>query len=173
MRLRVIAIAVLLPLVVNSAENRETVTEVVAGATVQQMRNAPHEWGSGAAGFAKRVGSGFGTHFLKIGIAHPVAALRHEELGYHRLGRGGAGPRLKYALLSTVITRKTTTGRPTAAVGRISGAAGSSFISHLWMPARLHTVSAGVSSTGISLGVDAGTHVVQEFWPEIRHPHKR
>jgi len=30
----------------------------------------------------------------------------------------------------------------------------------------------GFASGGITLGVDAGMHVIREFWPEIRHPHK-
>jgi hypothetical protein len=109
---------------------------------------------------------------VKNTIEFGVASLRHEEMGYRPSGRQGFGPRLKYALLSTVITRKTTTGDQTVATGRISGDIGGGFISRLWQPVRLHTVASGVSTSGILLGVDAGTHVVREFWPEIRHPHK-
>ena len=47
------------------------------------------------------------------------------------------------------------------------------FVSRLWQPARLHTVSSGLSSSGISLGADAASNVVREFWPEIRHPRRR
>ncbi len=141
-----------------------------ASAGVQHLRNSPHEWGQGIGGFGKRVASGFGQHVIKNSIQYPVAAIRHEELGYRPSGKKGFGPRLGYALSSTVVTHKTTNGKKTVAAGRISGAVGSGFISRAWQPARLHTVSSGAASAGVMLGVDAGNNVVREFWPEIRHP---
>lgn len=141
-------------------------------AAIQQLRNSPHEWGGGITGFGRRLASAFGTHVVKNTIEFGVASIRHEELGYRPSEKTGFGPRLKYALLSTVVTHKTTTGKPTAAVGRISGAFGSGLVSRLWQPARLRTIGSGVASGGIVLGVDAGTHVAREFWPEIRHPHR-
>ena len=141
-----------------------------AGAGIQQLRNSPREWHGGIAGFGKRLGSAIGQHVIKNTIEFGVASVRHEELGYHPSGKKGFGPRLKYALVSTVVTRKTTTGQRTPAVGRISGAFGSGMISRVWQPARLRTVSSGLASGGIMLGADAGAHVVREFWPEIRHP---
>jgi hypothetical protein len=143
------------------------------GAGILEANNSPHEWGRGIAGAGKRVGSVFGKHVIKGAIQTTVAKVRHEQLGYTPSGKKGFGPRVKYALLSTVVTRKTTTGKKTVASGRISGAFGAGFISRLWMPARLHTVSSGISSSGISLGVDAGMNVTREFWPEIRHPRKK
>jgi hypothetical protein len=142
----------------------------VAGAGIQQARNNPREWGGGFSGFGKRLASGFGEHVVKGTIEFGVATVRHEELGYRPSNRQGFGPRLKYALASTVVTHKTTTGKPTFASGRVSGAFGSGFISRSWMPARFHTVASGAATGGILLGVDAGTHVAKEFWPEIRHP---
>jgi len=121
-------------------------------------------------GFGKRLGSAFAKHVVKNVIQYPVAHFRHEELGYHPSGKHGFGPRLKYALVSTVITRKTTTGRRTVAAGEISGAVGSGLVSRLWQPARLHTLSSGFASGGITLGADAGLNVAKEFWPRNRHP---
>ena len=144
-----------------------------AGAAIQQARNNPREWGRGGAGFGKRLASGFGEHVIKGTIEFGVASVRHEELGYRPSGKQGFGPRLKYALTSTVVTHKTTTGQKTFASGRVSGALGSGFISRLWMPARFHTISSGIATGGVLLGVDAGTHVAREFWPEIRHPQRR
>jgi hypothetical protein len=174
MRIKVtVTMCLIFALAVEGAESKAGLAEVAAGAGVQHARNTPHEWGSGIAGFGKRLGSAFGTHFVKVGIQLPVAAIRHEAVGYRPLRAGGFRPRLKHALLSTVVTRKTTTGKQTVALGRISGTVGSGFISRLWQPARLRTVSSGISSSGTTFGVDAGRHVVQEFWPEIRHPLKR
>jgi hypothetical protein len=142
-----------------------------AGAGINQATNTPHEWGQGAAGFGKRLGSAFAKHLVHKAIEYPVARLLHEELGYQRSGQHGVRRRLRYALLATVITHKTTTGRKTVAVDEIAGAFGSGLISRLWQPASVRAASYGFLSGGITLGVDAGTNVLREFWPEIRHPH--
>jgi hypothetical protein len=147
--------------------------KAAAGAGIAQAKGTPYEWGGGVQGYAKRFGSAFGKHLVKGSIQYGVARLRHEELGYRPSGKQGAGPRLRYALLRTVITRKTTTGASTFSAGEISGVVGSGLISRLWQPASLHTVASGFGSAGISLGADAGYNVVREFWPEIRHPRRR
>jgi hypothetical protein len=144
-----------------------------AGALIQQARNVPHEWHRSGSGLAKRFGSALGEHVIKSTVEFGVATARHEALGYQPSGQHGFGSRLKYALVSTVMTHKTTTGKKTVASGRISGVVTSGFVSRLWQPARLHTVSSGIATSGVLLGVDAGSNVVREFWPEIRHPHRQ
>jgi hypothetical protein len=141
----------------------------VAGATINQSRNVPSEWGKGASGFGKRFASSFGTHIVNNTIRYSVARLRHEELSYTPSGKQGFGPRLKYALESTVITHKTTTGNKTVATGNISGAFGSGLISRAWQPASTGTLAGGLSSGGITLGITASTHVAREFWPHHHH----
>jgi len=141
-----------------------------AGAAVNQATDTPSEWGRGAAGFGRRIAAAFGKHIVHKGIQYPVSKLLHEEFGYRRSNKQGFVPRVGAALRATVITRKTTTEKPTLAVGEISGAFGSGLISRLWQPASVRTVGIGFASGAITLGVDAGANVVKEFWPEIRHP---
>jgi hypothetical protein len=155
-----------------SAVGPGAVARAAAGAAITQGTNTPSEWGQGAEGFGKRLGSAFAKHVVKNAIQYPVATLRHEALGYERSNQTRFAPRLRHALLATVITRKTTTGKKTVAAGEISGAIGSGLISRLWQPASVRTLSAGFTSGGITLAVDAGTNVLREFWPEIRHPHR-
>ncbi len=76
-----------------------------------------------------------------------------------------------YALEAVVITHKTTDHSKTLHAAELSGAFGAGFISRLWQPASTRTIAAGFSSAGLTLGIDAGTNVLHEFWPEIRHPH--
>lgn len=140
------------------------IAPTLGGAAVRQLRNSPHEWGRGASGFGKRVGSSFGTNVIKHSIEFPIAAARHEDLHYHRSGQKGFGPRLRHALVSTVITRKTTTGRKTVASGRISGAVGSGIVASAWQPAGL-SVAGGAATGGIMLGGTAAANVAREFWP--------
>jgi len=141
------------------------------GAAVNQANNTPSEWGQGGAGFGKRLGSAIGKHLVKKGIQYPVAKLFHEELHYQRSEETGFGPRLKYALVNTVMTHKTTTGQSTISKSELAGAFGSGLISRLWQPASVRTLSAGFTSGGITIAIDAAGNVVKEFWPEIRHPH--
>jgi hypothetical protein len=142
------------------------------GAAVNQANDTPHEWGQGAAGFGRRFASAFGKHIVHKTIQYPISKLLHEELSYHPSGKTGFGPRLKSALLGSVIRHKTTTGKSTLAVGEITGAIGSGLISRLWQPASTASMATGFASGGITLGVDTGMNVVKEFWPEIRHPHQ-
>ncbi|MEP6533939.1 MAG: hypothetical protein ABJF23_01375 [Bryobacteraceae bacterium] len=137
------------------------------------IKNSPHEWGRGIGALGKRVGSSFGILVIKNSVQFSVGYLRHEEFGYQPSGKEGFKPRLAYALLSTVRTRDTRTHTRKWATGRVSGVLASGMLSRLWQPVRLRTVSSGFSSAGISLGVDAGTNVLREFWPEIRHPHRK
>src|SRR4051794_554171 len=81
--------------------NKHAIAGSVAGAGVGQLRNSPHEWGQGVGGFAKRVGSSFGTHVVNATIQMGVAAVHHENLRYQRSNRHGFWPRTKYAVKST------------------------------------------------------------------------
>jgi hypothetical protein len=139
-------------------------------AAFNQIRRSPKEWPRNAAGFGKRLASGMATHVVKSSIQFGVAAARHEDLSYHRSEETRFAPRLEHALVSVVITKKTTTGKKTAASGRISGALGSGMISRAWMPASARTVAAGFTSAGIALAGDAAVNVAREFWP--RHKPK-
>jgi hypothetical protein len=141
-----------------------------AGGFDQALTN-PYEWGGGIEGFGRRFASALGTHVVRSTIHFTVGKLLHEELDYRASGKQGFGPRLKYALVSTVVTRKTTTHKRTVAVGEIAGITGSGFISRLWHPVAYHTVSSGFAATGVGFAVEAGMNVLHEFWPEIRHPH--
>jgi hypothetical protein len=111
-----------------------------------------------------------GTHVLNNTIKYSVAAARHEDLHYYPSTQKGFGPRLRHALVSTVVTRKTTTGKKTVAAGRISGAMGSGLISQAWMPAA--SVGSGVATGGITLGASAGANVAREFWPRKKRAAK-
>lgn len=133
-----------------------------------QIANSPREWSKGPDGAAKRFGAVFGKHVVKSSVKLSVAGLRHEDLKYHPCEQSGFGARMTYALVSTVVTRKTTNGSATVATARIAGAFSSGYVSELWLPERLHTVSNGLASGGVSLGINALTNIVREFVPQLR-----
>ena len=140
---------------------------------VQHLRNSPKQWGRGTAGFGKRVGSAFGTHAVKNTIAYGVAGVRHEDLHYYKSTDKRFSRRLRHALLSTVVTHKTSNGKRTMAAGKISGSMGAGLISRTWQPAVLHTASSGFATGGILLGGEAAANVAREFIPARRHRRKR
>lgn len=137
-------------------------------AGVNTLRNSPHEWGRGPAGFAKRVGSSMGQHVVKETIQFGVAAAHHENLHYQRSNLRGKWPRLKYAAKSTFIVPRTNKPGKTVALGRVSGNLGAGMVSRAWMPASAAGVGAGLASGGIGLGADVGANVAREFWPRHR-----
>jgi hypothetical protein len=149
------------------------IAPTLGGAAIREARNSPHQWGRGASGFGKRVGSSFGTNVIKHSIEFPIAVARHEDLHYHRSDKKEFGPRLKHALVSTVVTRKTTTGKKTVASGRMSGALGSGVVASAWQPAGF-SVASGAATGGIMLGGTAASNVAREFWPRHhRNAHRK
>jgi hypothetical protein len=142
-----------------------------AGAGIAHLHNTPSEWGQGAVGFGRRFANAFGFHIVKRTIQYPVAKLHHEQYGYHPSDKTGFKPRLMYAMTSVIITHKTTDGSATINAGELSGDLGAGLISRLWQPASTGSIASGVTSAGVTLGIDAAYNVVREFWPEIRHPH--
>src|SRR3954453_14249543 len=137
---------------------------VGAGAAVAHVRRRPSKWGGGAAGFGKRLGAGAATHAVKTTVEHVIAAPLHEDLKYHRSYRRGVAPRLRHALVSTVVTRNTKSGKRTPAVGRISGHAAAGAVSQ-----GVFAAASAASTAGVGLATDAGANVAREFWPRGHH----
>ena len=140
---------------------------VTAGAAINQLRGYPRNYGGGIAGFGKRLGAGFATNAVGRTVEHGLAARLHEDLDYHRSGKRGVGPRLGYALESTVVTHDTRTGKRTPAVGRIAGHAASGAFAQGVLAA-----GSGAATAGVGLGIDAGANVAREFLPRRRSPRR-
>src|SRR5437016_10350723 len=57
--------------------------------------------------FGGRLANGMGGHVVNNTIKFGVGAARHEDLHYHKSIDKRFGPRMRHALVSTVVTRKT------------------------------------------------------------------
>jgi len=150
-----------------SIVGKKAVARVTAGAAIDQAMDSPSKYGTGAGGFAKRMGTGFASNAVGRTVEHGLAARLHEDLHYTRSGKHGFGPRLRYALKSTVITRNTKTGRTTPAAGRIAGHAASGAFTQGVLAA-----GSGATTAGVGLAADAGANVFREFGPHHKHSHK-
>src|SRR5690242_12877278 len=101
--------------------SRQALARSAGSAAFNHLRNSPHEWGRGPAGFAKRVGSSVGQHALKAGIEIGVGAIHHEDLRYQRSNLHGTLPRMGYAVKRTfIVPSSRTPGKKKLALGRIS-----------------------------------------------------
>jgi hypothetical protein len=148
---------------------RDTLVMIGGSAAIGQIRNSPHEWGGGALGYAKRFGSGVAHYAVRDGIQRGIGAVLHEEQNtYVRANKPGFGPKFKSAAENTFWVKHRNSNKRDPAVGRLSGDFGSGMISRLWMPARLHTISSGLATGGISLGADFGWNLAREYMPEHR-----
>lgn len=149
-----------------SLVRRDAMMGVAGSAAWGQATNRPHEWGRGSEGFAKRLGSGAAHYVVKDTIQRGVGGLLHEEQNnYVRADKPGFAPKFKSAAENTFWVKHKNSSKRYPAVGRLSGDFGSGLISRAWQPARLHTVSSGLATGGISLGADFGWNLAREYMP--------
>jgi hypothetical protein len=133
-------------------------------AGLDQERNYPSEWGQGWDAFGVRMASHFGQHLIREQLEAGVWAIDHEDPRHRRSGLTGVGPRTRYAIVHTFVTRSDS-GTTMPAYSRFVGDYGAGFISREWYPDRFHTVGQGLEAGTISLGVDVGMNILREFWP--------
>jgi len=77
-----------------------------AVAGIGQLGNAPPEWGQGAAGYGKRIGSDFGIAAIATTGRYGLAGMLKEDTLYYRCECSGVFPRLRHAVLSTLTARR-------------------------------------------------------------------
>lgn len=97
-----------------------------------------------------------------------VPTLTHEDIRYYTLGKGGFFKRTGYALSRAIITRSDS-GTATFNIGEVVGAGAAAGITNLYYPASERTFGNTAQKWGLNVGIDAGTFVFKEFWPDINH----
>lgn len=138
---------------------------VVAG--FNQARNATPEFHQGAAGYGRYFWHTFVDQTQEnYWVEFIVPAIAHEDTRFYTLGHGGFKKRAIYALGRVVITRDDA-GKETFNSGEILGAAFSSALSNAYYPQAERTVGNTVDQYVLNIGIDAGTYLFKEFWPDI------
>jgi hypothetical protein len=132
-----------------------------------QMTDSPTEWGQGAGGYGKRVGSSIASSGIRAVLAFGLDSTLHQDPRYFRSDSAGFWPRTGHALRGTILTR-TDSGGETLSIWRLGSAYGASFISNQWYPDRLNTTRHGFVGGSTRLGFDAAKNVLSEFWPDIK-----
>jgi hypothetical protein len=140
-----------------------------AVAGINQATNATPEFHQGAAGYGRyfwhtyvdQTSENYFVEFI-------VPAITHEDTRYYTLGSGGFFKRSGYALSRAVITRNDA-GRETFNISEIVGAGAAAGVSNFYYPQSQRNFSNTVDRWVLNVGIDAGTFVFHEFWPDINH----
>ena len=138
---------------------------VVAG--YSQATNATPEFHQGAAGYARYYWHSYVDQAIENYMVEAIGPIiTHQDNRYYTLGQGGFLKRTGYALSRAVITRNDA-GNDTFNSSEVIGAGAAAGISNLYYPSPQRTLSNTLSKWGTNVGIDAGTFVFKEFWPDI------
>lgn len=106
-------------------------------AGISQMGNGVPEWGQGAGGYGKRMGSAFGIAAVSTTTRYGLSAAFREDALYYRCECTGVFPRIKHAVVSTVTARRGTDGHRVFSVpGLVAPYAGAATAVYGWYPDR-------------------------------------
>ncbi|MGD0444547.1 MAG: hypothetical protein ABSA39_11490 [Edaphobacter sp.] len=134
-----------------------------------QATNQTPQFRQGAAGFARYYWHSYVDQAIENYMVEAIGPIiTHQDNRYYTLGQGGFFKRTGYALSRAVITRNDA-GNNTFNSSEVIGAAAAAGISNLYYPSQQRTLSNTLSKWGINVGVDAGTFVFKEFWPDINN----
>ncbi|HEX3746986.1 MAG TPA: hypothetical protein VHW09_23775 [Bryobacteraceae bacterium] len=131
-----------------------------------QMLDRPREWGEGGQGFGTRFISSWGQHVVQSSLQYGLADVLHEDDRYVPSRRRRIGPRLLYALESTLQSRDEN-GERQVSYSKIGSLAGSSLLSRLWQPPSSGGAGNGAVNFGVSVAFAAGVNVACEFFPRL------
>ena len=137
------------------------------GASLDQERNRPDQWGQGWGPFGERYASHLGSYIVQRSIMFPVQAIDHEDTRYFRSNRLSIKGRIGDALLETV-WRHNDSGGMMPAYSEFLGDYGAAAVSRLWWPSNYHKASSILIAGSDTVLVDAGINVFNEFKPDIK-----
>ena len=132
-------------------------------------RNSTPEFGQGGVGYARYLWhSAVDQTIENYMVEFVVPSIAHEDTRFYTLGHGGFTKRTSYALSRAIITRSDS-GKKVFNSGEVIGAGVAAGISNLYYPSHERTLSNTGSQWALNVGIDAGTFVFKEFWPDINH----
>jgi hypothetical protein len=137
------------------------------GASFDQLRDRPGQWGEGWGPFAGRYASHLGQYAIQRSIMFPVQAIEHEDTRYFPSRRRSYRGRIGDAFLHT-IWRRDDDGQMMPAYSEFLGDYGAAAVSRLWWPEKYHTRSAVFIAGSDTVLIDAGINVYREFKPELK-----
>jgi hypothetical protein len=131
------------------------------------------DYGPGVNGVAKRYGANLAdTESRSFFQTYLFSSLFHQDPRYHRIGRGGLFYRAAYAA-SRVIIGRTDSGGSTLNWPEFLGVAATVTLGNAYYPERDRGPGRTISRGFGSIGSDATTQIMREFWPDVRRVLRR
>jgi len=137
-----------------------------------QLRDSPEEWPQGLEGFGQRVGNRYGSMAIRNSIQLTGDLAFRTEPRYDRCDCIGAGPRSLHAVRRMFVARRDLGGE-VVNVPRLAAAYVTPMITHEWLPARYDTTSRKLLSGTSTIGFQAASNLLREFWPDIQRKFRR
>jgi len=139
----------------------------IAGAALAagfgQAHNKPPAWKQGAEGFGKRIGSAFGIAAVSTTTRYGLAQAFKEDMLYYRCECKGVFPRLRHAVISTLMARQGDDGHRVFSVpALIAPYAGTMTAVYAWYPRRYNGKDAFRMGNYTMLGY-VGGNIALEF----------
>ena len=132
-------------------------------AGMNQAQGTVPEWGQGAAGYGRRLGSNFGIAAVTTTTRYGLAKAFHEDALYYRCECKGLFPRLNHAVISTFTARRGDNGhRSFSFPALISPYVGTMTAVYGWYPGRYGAKDAFRMGNYSMLGY-VGGNVALEF----------
>jgi hypothetical protein len=143
-------------------------------AGLSQAENSEPGYGQGAEGYGKRFGAAFADGTIENYLTGAILpSLLRQDPRFFQSSKGGFWHRTGYAVSRIFVTR-TDSGHEQFNYSEIVGSAMSSAIStYSYHPRADRNLPNTASVWGTQVGIDTGTIVVKEFWPDIRRKLKK
>lgn len=133
-----------------------------ASGAVAQADNDPPEWGQGAKGYGRRVGSEFGQHVVQETVLYGFSAPFGQDPTYYRCECSGFLPRLGHAIVSSFTALNRDDNRVFSVPRVVAPFAAGQVAANGWYPDRFGPKD-GLRMGTISLGAGVGVNVIKEF----------
>jgi hypothetical protein len=156
------------------AFDRGTVALAILFAAEGQLTNSNPSFGQGVKGYAHYAVTSYADWVIGDYMTEAIyPAMLHQDPRYFRRGTGSGWSRLRYAA-GQVFWTHTDAGRGQFNFSEIAGNSSAVAISIAYYPDN-RTAGEAVSKLGTQLGVDMGSNILKEFWPDIERKilHKR
>ena len=144
-------------------------------AGISQMQGSTPEFHSGAAAYGRYYWHTFADQTDEnLWVEFVLPAALREDTRYYTLGRRGDGgnngalKRVGYAFSRALVTRTDSGGR-SFNFSEIVGAGAAAGISNCYHPASDRSWTKTGQRWELNIGLDAGTFILKEFWPDINH----
>jgi len=132
-------------------------------AGINQAQDTPPEWQQGAKGYGERFASSFGIAEVSTTTRYVVAKAFREDTLYYLCECKGVFPRLRHAVISTLVARRGDDGhRVFSFPALVAPYAGTMTAVYAWYPGR-YNASDGFRMGNYALLASAGGNIAIEF----------